>query len=116
LLASPWAHTTQRLDAPDTQNGCFRFRAAPPGSRLPKPYRSPGLVDVASLFTSRRFGQPGYTQLSESAPEELARGAENGSEIGVWSGLMNPVKLDSLAHKVDEYLPFGLIPCFIRRT
>jgi hypothetical protein len=110
------ALVTGAVDVTDTQNGCFRFSAAPEGSRLPRPYRSHLLPPDAQLFTSDIFGQPGYAQLSASAPPELVRGAENGSEIGAWSSLMNPIKLDSLAHKVDEFLPFGLIPVFIQRT
>lgn len=107
---------TGHVDVTDTQNGCFRFSAAPEGSRLPKPYRSHVLEPSLHVFTSDVFGQPGYAQLSASAPAELGRGAENGSEIGAWSSLMNPIKLDSLGHKVEEFLPFGLIPVFIPRT
>ena len=54
--------------------------------------------------------------LALTAPPALARGAESGSEIGAWSGLNNTIKLDSLSHKVEEYLPFGLIPSFVRQT
>jgi len=97
----------------DTQSGCFRFSAAPPGSRLPHPYRTYPLTDANAIFTSRRFGHPAFAQLSEAAPVELQRGAENGSEIGAYSGLLNPILLDSLKTKVEEYLPFGLIPMFV---
>ena len=101
----------------DTQNGCFRFGAAPAGSRLPRPYESFLFkTDARHWFTSRRFGDSGYAQLSETAPVELRRGAENGSEIGSFSSLNNPIKLDSLRAKVDEYMPFGLIPIFIFET
>lgn len=107
---------TGPVDVTDTQHGCFRFSAAPAGSRLPHPYRAHVLTGVAGLFTSRVFGQPGYAQLSEGAPVEVARGGENGGEMGAWSSLLDPIKQDGLARKVEEYLPFGLIPCFIRRT
>jgi hypothetical protein len=100
----------------DTQNGCFRFSAAPEGSRLPKPYEPHIIKDSKHYFTSRQFGQPGYGQLSQTAPEEIRRGAENGSEIGAFSALINPIKLDSLRAKVEEYMPFGLIPIFILET
>ena len=101
----------------DTQNGCFRFSAAPKNSRLPKPYESFLFnKDTNHWFTSRKFGQPGYGQLSDTAPIALKRGAENGSEIGAFSTLINPIKLDSLKAKVDEYMPFGLIPIFINET
>ena len=102
----------------DTQAGCFRFSVAPNGSRLPRPYPHKLLSFTGSghWFTSRVFGQPGYAQLSETAPEELKRGAENGSEIGAFSALNNPIKLDSLKIKVAEYMPFGLVPLYIHET
>jgi hypothetical protein len=100
----------------DTQTGCFRFGAAPSDSRLPHPYESHDIAGWERLFTSHRFGHPGYAQLSEAAPVELRRGAENGSEIGAYSSLLNPIKLGSLQTKVDEYLPFGLIPMYIIET
>ncbi len=102
----------------NTQTGCFRFSAAPIGSRLPRPYPYELLAFDQSghWFTSREFGHPGYAQISESAPEVIRRGAENGSEIGVFSALANPIKLDSLQLKVAEYMPFGLIPIFINET
>ena len=107
---------TGNTNVTDTQTGCFRFSAAPEGSRLPRPYESHKIKDSNHYFTSRCFGQPGYGQLSQTAPVELCRGAENGSEIGAFSALINPIKLDSLKAKVEEYMPFGLIPIFIQET
>jgi hypothetical protein len=54
--------------------------------------------------------------LSETAPEKLYRGAENGSEIGAFCNLINPIKTDSLRNKIEEYMPFGLIPILIKET
>jgi hypothetical protein len=100
----------------DTQDGCFRFSAAQKGSRVPHPYESHFIDDVAYFFTSRHFGAPGYAQLSQSAPPGLLTGAANGSEIGAFSGLLNPIRLDGLRAKVDEYMPFGLVPAFVVET
>jgi hypothetical protein len=110
VLATDTVHVT------DTQTGCFRFGAAPSDSRLPHPYEIHWLDSWTRLFVSHRFGHPGYAQLSEAAPVELRRGAENGSEIGAFSSLLNPIKLDSLQSKVDEYMPFGLIPLYLMET
>lgn len=101
----------------NTQEGCFRFSAAPRISKLPRPYESFLFEhDTNHWFGSRRFGDPAYAQLSDTAPVEIVRGAENGSEMGAFSSLLNPIKLDGLRIKIDEYMPFGLIPIFINRT
>ena len=101
----------------DTQNGCFRFSAGPKEGRLPKPYESYLYSgDTNFWFTSKKFGQPGFAQISEVAPVEITRGAENGSEMGAFSSLINPIKIDSLKAKAEEYMPFGLIPLFIHET
>ena len=116
-------------DVTNTQEGCFRFSAVlerldplqpigpgNPHSRVPRPYESTFLAGTAGLFTSAVFGQPGYAQLSEDAPTPLQRGGGNGSEIGAFNGLLNPIKADSLRAKVDEFAPFGVIPFTILET
>lgn len=108
---------TETSKVTDTQNGCFRFSTAPEDSRLPKPYESYLFSgDTNFWFTSKKFGQPGYAQLSEVSPVVIKRGAENGSEMGAFCSLLNPIKADSLQAKVEEYMPFGLIPLFINET
>lgn len=117
---------TNFTNVTNTQEGCFRFSAVAerqdplnpvsPHSRVPHPYESYFVKNFDGTFTSRVFGQPGYAQLSESAPHFLHRGAENGSEIGAFSSLLNPIKLDSLRAKVDEFAPFGLLPVYVFET
>jgi hypothetical protein len=107
---------TGLVDIADTQDGCFRFSAALTGSRVPHPYESHFIKNVAHYFTSKHFGHPGYAQLSRSATPGLLAGAENGSEIGAFSSMLNPIRLDGLRAKVDEYMPFGLIPVFLFET
>lgn len=104
----------------DNQHGCFRFSTAHETAdmRLPKRYESPlfapGLPN--HFFTSRRFGDAGFAQLSATAPDTIARGAENRGEMGAFNLLLNPVKRDDLEAKVLEFMPFGLIPQFIFET
>jgi len=101
----------------NTQHGCFRFSAAiNGGGRLPKPFRPVWIEFPNRLFTSTRFGDPGYMQLSENAPRSIVRGAENSAEMGAYNALINPIKLDSLQTKVEEYMPFGLLPGYIFKT
>ena len=104
----------------DNQHGCFRFSATheTPAKRLPQQFEShlfePGIPN--HFFVLRRFGDPGYAQLSQTAPAELVRGAENRAEIGAFNSLLNPIKLDDLKAKVNEFMPFGLIAQYINET
>jgi hypothetical protein len=100
----------------DVQAGCIRFSAFPPGSVVPRAYRTQPLDDARALFNSLRFGDPDYAQLSDVAPEAIARGGDNGTEIGAFHTLLSPIKLDSLRAKVDELLPFGLYPLYLTET
>jgi hypothetical protein len=107
---------TGRIDVTNTQAGCFRFSATAIGSRVPHPYESRALTDTVALFTSTRYGDAGYGQLSDAAPAAIVRGAENGAEMGAFSGEINPIKQDSLVTKVEEYMPFGLLPFVVHET
>ena len=104
----------------DNQHGCFRFSAAAGGasSRFPPQFESHvfGGGVPNHFFVSRRFGDAGYARLSQTAAEVVVRGAENGSEMGAFSGLLGPVKLDDLRAKVAEFMPFGLIAQYLRET
>lgn len=103
------------VEVVDTQNGCCRFSAALRGSRLPHPYEFHFLEEreLGAIFTSTRFGHWGYAQVAQTAPAYVQTGAENGSELGAYCSCLNPIKLKSLQAKVEEYLPFGLIPIYI---
>jgi len=94
----------------DTQSGCFRFSARTQASIVPHPYRSAMVDDLPRLFASRRFGDPHYLNLSQTAPKEISRGAENGREMGCFAGADLPVKEDSLRAKIEEFMPFGRLP------
>jgi hypothetical protein len=59
-------------------------------------------------FTSTRYGDPGYAQLSPSCARELRTGAEDGAEMGTFNGLKQPQREADLQANLDEYLRFGL--------
>jgi hypothetical protein len=100
----------------DTQAGCFRFGAYGQGSRLPHPYQSHELPDGFPIFTTTRFGEAAYGQLSPGAPAFLHTGAELGAEIGAYCGLNGAVRLEGLRQKTAEFMPLGLLPFFIAET
>lgn len=117
------------------QVGCVRFSFVLDGSRTPRRYRCQpdlalakraaelGLNSACDLppderllvvsrvrpsFTSVEYRRPAYVQLSLDCAEEIRTGAEDGSEMGVFSFLKQPQREANLRACLDEYLPFGL--------
>jgi len=100
----------------DAQRGCVRFSAWSTGSVLPRKYESVEMPASSPLFTSRRFGDPGYAQLLESVDGTISQGAEDGSEMGAFAAEKNPIKERSLLLKFEEFMPLGLGPAVIHAS
>ncbi len=66
------------------------------------------LARLQPIFTSKEYAQPAYTQLGQTCPPEILRGAEDGSEMGAFSFLQQPQRRDNLETSLKEYLRFGL--------
>ena len=67
-------------------------------------------------FTSLRFGDPAYLQLSTATPDAIRRGADDESEMGVTHLLYTPQRESNLLLRLDEYLRFGLEAGFFYAT
>jgi hypothetical protein len=63
---------------------------------------------VKPEYTAEAYGQPAYLQLSLRGPEEIAKGAADGSEMGAYCHLKQPQREANLRLRLKEYLPFGL--------
>jgi hypothetical protein len=106
------------------QEGCVRFSYVPTPSRTPRRYQcQPDLVTagikdevekareslrVRPQFNSTRYGTPTYCQLSEACAEEIKRGADDESEMGVFHDLYQPHRAANLRARLDEYTPAGM--------
>ena len=73
-----------------------------------KPDRGVVLARVVPAFSSVRYGEPGYTQLTAGYVSEVGRGASDGGAMGAWNFLQEPQREDNLRNSLDEYLRFGL--------
>lgn len=94
----------------DLQHGCFRFSAALEG-KWPHPFESHFYSTFpAPWLVSTTFGDPGFGLLSEAAPADILRGAENHAAMGAYNHLFDAIKRDDLRAKFGEFLPFDLIP------
>jgi hypothetical protein len=111
--------------------GCVRFCYVAPGSRTPRRYEcQPDLVEravetdmeaavqneieaakarertrVEPQFNSERYGSPTYCQLAQTCAEEIARGADDESEMGAFHDLYQPQRMANLRARLDEYTP-----------
>ena len=60
------------------------------------------------VFTSLRYGDAGYCQLSERTAVEIRQGADDQAEMGAFHDLYQPQRKANLRARLDEYLRFGL--------
>lgn len=115
-----------------SQVGCVRFCYVPDGSRTPRRYNcQPDLVQqavqangdipdtekpaekqresdrVVPIFNSTRYGAPTYCQLADACAEEIKRGADDESEMGVFHDLFQPQRAANLRARLDEFTPAG---------
>ena len=63
---------------------------------------------VRPRFNSARYGSPTYCQLAEACAQEITRGADDESEMGVFHHLYQPQRAANLRVRLDEYLPAGM--------
>ncbi len=87
------------------QSGCVRFSYVPPGSLVPRRFH---VAQTAPTFTSTRYGDPGYAQLAHGCPDDIGRGADDGTEMGAFGFLYQPQRLDNLVASLREHTPFGV--------
>jgi hypothetical protein len=126
------------LNVARRQLGCMRFCYVPPGCRTPKRYhcqadlaeqtieaelrrKDPEVTQAAidhakelerervkPHFNSERFGRPAYAQLAATCADEITRGADDESELGVFHDLFQPQRAANLRARLDEYTPAGM--------
>jgi hypothetical protein len=93
------------------QEGCVRFCYVPAGSITPRRFHcvpNDTAPTALPLFTSLRYGDPGYGQLRRATSLTIRAGGDNDSEIGVLNALFQPQREANLRLRLDEYLRFGL--------
>jgi hypothetical protein len=95
------------------QEGCVRFSYLPPGVRTPRRYHCQPEDEaqdnlVRPQFTSLRYAQPGYGQLSLACAAQILHGADDEAEMGAYHHLFQPQRETNLRLRLNEYLRFGL--------
>jgi hypothetical protein len=101
------------VQAERLQEGCVRFSFVPWGSQLPRlfncqPATEADVARVRPGFTSLRYGDAAYCQLSLTCALEIKTGADDQGEMGAFHNLYQPRREANLRAALDEYLRFGL--------
>jgi hypothetical protein len=107
---------TAPVEVERLQEGCVRFSYVPNGSRVPRQYEcQPQKNDseqemsrLRPLFTSLRYGDAAYCQLSARCAVEIRQGADDEAEMGALHHLYQPQREANLRTRLNEYLRFGL--------
>jgi hypothetical protein len=107
------------------RRGQLTFCHVPRGSQTPARYRCQPDLEIAAAqttlaedvdaaarrvappFLSSRFGDARYLVLPDDAPAAILRGAQDGSEMGVYHDLFFAPRATALAALADEYTPAG---------
>ena len=95
------------------QSGCVRFCWLPWSSIVPGRYEClpPDAASQPALlpkFITLRFGQPGYCMLSGDVPLAVWKGADNGSQMGVFQPIQETEAVTNILIRSAEYLPANL--------
>ncbi len=64
-------------------------------------------IRVRPRFNSLRYGMATYCQLANTCAEEIKRGADDESEMGVFHDLFQPQREVNLRTRLDEFTPAG---------
>jgi P2-related tail formation protein len=119
------------------QIGCIRFSYLPDGSNTPRRYRCQPELEILTqinelkeisnltnaekqaikdqilnwlfpVFNAISYGHHAYGQLGIATPIQITTGADNASEMGVFSFLQQPQREANLKIVLEEYLRLGL--------
>jgi hypothetical protein len=109
-----------RLHVARRQGGCMRYcYVEPADARTPRRYEcqpDPPTAAVRPVFTSTRFGDPGYFQLAAWAPAAIAAGADDRGELGAYHRLQQGQRVARLQARLAEFTPTGFDVALIFTT
>jgi hypothetical protein len=101
-----------RVHVQDRFHGCVRYSRVQSFSTLPRVHRV--AWDTPVLLVSRNRRDPAWWRLRAEAQAPLARGAENGSELGAFGLNRLTERLSGFERRLVQFTPAGLVTEVIR--
>jgi len=96
----------------DRFHGCVRYSRVPAYSTLPRVHRV--AFDTSVRVVSRNRRDPAWWRLRADCDPAIARGAENGSEMGAFSSTQLAERMAGFERRLAEFTPAGLVTGVIR--
>lgn len=86
-------------------DSCVRYSRHP---KNPPAFRRFHCTSAFPIFSSLRFGHPGYARLTPNTAQAIRSGGEDGGEMGAFYLAGIPWREQNTVSKLNEYLPAGL--------
>jgi hypothetical protein len=114
----------------DQFRGCIRYSRIEVGSKVPRRHHvvdvernASGVVVPDALgnpvpirpsFVTRDRNDPAHLRLSDRCRREIARGAEDGSEMGAFHGVRLAQRTEAMVRRLFDFTPAGLFTGIVR--
>ena len=106
-----------RLEAFDNQTGCLKYCwFSGDGDRLPQNYACVHRPDAFLDFTSDRFGDAAYGQLTLTTDARVREQGPGDDEMGAFNFLSTAHKWKNLQIRFREFMPVGVRPLLVPVT
>lgn len=108
---------TQRFAVLDDQRGCIKWTAfSGDADRLPPNHFCVPASDARIVFTSERFGDPGYAQLARETDRRVRELGPDDDAMGAFGFLLEAHKWTNLHVRLREFMPVGVRPLVVPVT
>jgi hypothetical protein len=108
---------TQRFEVLDNQHGCIKWTAfSGDADRLPPNHFCVNALDARIIFTSERFNDPGYAQLTRSTDRRVRELGPDDDMMGAFGFLLEAHKWTNLQLRLREFMPVGVRPLVVPVT
>ena len=108
---------TQRFAVLDNQRGCIKWSAfSGDADRLPPNHFCVYATGARIVFTSERFGDPGYAQLARETDRRVRELGPDDDAMGAFGFLLEAHKWTNLHVRLREFMPVGVRPLVVPVT
>lgn len=102
----PLLHDRRQLRCDPTKSSAISDREVHPGNPLSR-VTTASCSGAAPQFLSTTYGDPDYARLTDDRPDEIAQGAADSGELGVYHDEFFAQRAAHLRTRLEEFIPAG---------